>query len=173
MFYLLVETLFKGVVAAYARSSGESALTAFGFAFGIEFAMMGVGSLMGALPRGAGGENQVMYVIALVLLCMYLLVVPLVSAYRKHKGKVDGPGMEASNFVQERVVIRPVDADELQQRCEAIAARSGISQSELAVMALLLNEWRTLSAATQRQSTASSTSTPSKNSSILWPTSAA
>lgn len=112
-------------------------MTAFGFAFGIEFAMMGVGSLMGALPRGAGGENQVMYVIALVLLCMYLLVVPLVSAYRKHKGKVDGPGMEASNFVQERVVIRPVDADELQQRCEAIAARSGISQSELAVMVLL------------------------------------
>ena len=45
--------------------------------------------------------------------------------------------MEASNFVQERVVIRPVDADELQQRCEAIAARSGISQSELAVMVLL------------------------------------
>ena len=137
VFYLLVETLFKGVVAAYARSSGESALAAFGVGFGIEFAMMGVGSFMGALPRGAGGENQVMYVIALVLLCMYLLVVPLVSAYRKHKGKAAKLDAETSTLVQERLVIRPVNADELQQRCEMIAARSGISQSERAVMVLL------------------------------------
>ena len=136
VFYLLVETLFKGVVAQYARNSGEPALLVFGFGFGVEFAAMAAGSLMGALPRGTDGENQVMYVIALVLLCMYLLVLPLVSAYRKHKGKASGAN-ETAAPVQERVVIRHVNADELQQRCEAIAAQTGITPSELPVMVLL------------------------------------
>lgn len=127
VFYLLVETLFKGAMAQYARTSGESALATFAFGFGVEFAVMAAGSYMGAIPRGESGENQVMYVIALALLCMYLLVVPLVSAHRKRKERVAGE-------VQERIVIRSVDADELQLRCEQIAAQSGITQSELSVM---------------------------------------
>ena len=128
VFYLLVETLFKGAMAQYARTSGESALATFAFGFGVEFAVMAAGSYMGAIPRGESGENQVMYVIALALLCMYLLVVPLVSAHRKRKERVAGE-------VQERIVIRSVDADELQLRCEQIVrTQSGITQSELSVM---------------------------------------
>ncbi len=130
VFYLLVETLFKGTVAHHVRTSGEPALLVFAFGFGVEFAAMALGSYIGALPRGAGGESQVMYVVALALLCMYLLVVPLVSAHRKRKGR-------PAEVVQERVVIRQVDADELRRRCEAIAGRSGITQSELSVMTLL------------------------------------
>ncbi len=130
VFYLLVETLFKGTMAQCVRISGESAMLTFSFGFGIEFAVMALGSYMGAIPRGESGENQAMFVIALALLCMYLLVVPLVSIRRKRRDR-------QAEAVAERIVIRPVAADELQQRCGEIAEHSGITQSELPVMTLL------------------------------------
>lgn len=130
VFYLVVETLFKGTLASYVRTVGEPPLLVLGFGFGVEFSIMGIGSIVGAIPRVGSGENQIMYVLALALMCMYLLVVPLASIRRKRQ---EG----RANPAQEHIVIRSVDADELQRRCETIGAQSGVSPSELPVMVQL------------------------------------
>lgn len=130
VFYLVVETLFKGTMASYVRSGHEPALLVFGFGFGIEFAMMALGSIIGAIPRVGSGENQIMYVLALALMCMYFLVVPLASVRRKKQKQQVAPA-------QEHIVIRSVDADELQRRCEVLGSASAITPSELPVMVQL------------------------------------
>lgn len=141
IFYLVVETLFKGTLANYARTSQLPTLLVLGFGFGIEFTMMAVGSIVGALPRAESGENQITYVLALALMCMYFLVVPLTSIYRKRQ-------RQREDSTQERIIIRSVDADELQRRCAAIGDKSAITPSELPVM-IQLAMGKTVSAASR------------------------
>lgn len=129
-FYLIVETLFKGTMASYIRTTGAPSLLVLGFGFGVEFTMMGIGSVVGAIPRAESGENQIMYVLALALMCMYFLVIPLASIRRKRQEQRESP-------IQEHIIIRSVDATELQLRCETIAKESAITPSELPVMVQL------------------------------------
>ena len=119
--YLLADTLMKATMAEAARGNRIHPLAFFGAGDTVVFSTMAAGTFLGMLPREGGSVNQVMYVVAIALICVYFLMIPLVAARRRTQQK-------------EHVVIRPLDKDELSMRCERLASRHGVTQSELVVM---------------------------------------
>ena len=119
--YLLADTLMKATMAEAARGSQIHPLAYFGAGDAAVFSTMAAGTFLGMLPREGGSVNQVMYVVAIALICVYFLMIPLVAARRRTQQK-------------EHVVIRPLGKDELSMRCERLASRHGVTQSELVVM---------------------------------------
>lgn len=120
--YLLSDTLLKNTMARAARHARAEIhpLAFFGLGLGAIFSTMAAGSILGALPRAGGSANQVMYVVALVLVCVYLLMLPLIGLRRKP--------------VRDGIVIRSLDGDELRARCARVAQQHGITQGERAVL---------------------------------------
>lgn len=120
--YLPSATLLKATCVRLVEKHGVQPLVVFGFAYFGVFAGTAVGTLVGQMPRVAGGESGAMYVMGIVMVALYFIMVSLVALREKKR---------------ESAVIISMDEDSLQMRCELLAKKHAITQSELLVMILL------------------------------------
>lgn len=134
--YLPAVTLFKATCAYLSSKHDAHPYIVFGIGYGVTFGTIAIGTLVGHLPRSSGDGNGLMYLIAIVLVAVYLLSIPLALARRKQSG--------AS-------VIVPMDENELSLRCNRLARRFAITPSEFAVMKLLARNMSYASVAKELQ----------------------
>ena len=120
--YLLLVTLAKYSMAQVSRSTRIHPYCVFGVGYGVIFAAVGIGTFVGVVPRNIDEPNSLASLLTVALIAVYLLFVPLV-VNRRDK--------------QSQTVIRPMDDQELSERCGQVARRFGVTESELAVMRCL------------------------------------
>lgn len=120
--YLPAVTLLKATCAHLSSKQSVHPFIVFGIGYGVTFGTVAIGTLVGQLPRSSGSEDGLMYLIAIVLVAVYLLSIPLALARRRQAG--------AS-------IIVALDERQMADRCERIARQHAITPSELAVMQLL------------------------------------